>query len=72
MRLIIEILIEKLHRHIFDSYYRQDYEIGFKAWCIIRFYDLAVFLFPNWRFELTSYFKKAQRYERYCKTDLTK
>jgi len=50
--ILIYIYVEKLHRYVYDNYYRQDYKITFKDKIVILLYDVLLRTFPKFRSQL--------------------
>ena len=49
LKILISLHIEKVHRKIYDTQYRQDYKITWKDKPILRYYSLLFWLIPNFR-----------------------
>jgi len=60
--MIISVWQEKLHRYVFDTYYRQDYAIRGTDYLVIWVYNLLCRVNPNWRYALRSQCKRYRRY----------
>ncbi len=66
MKIIILILIEKLHRYVFDTYYVQNYSITQLDKIVLMLYRYLVFKkYNNWRHDIKAYCKKLIRYDGY-------
>lgn len=65
MNILSAILLERLHRFVFDVYYQQDYTIKKTDRIILWFYHLWCKIHKQWRQDLLRYFGKCDRYLRY-------
>ena len=63
LKYYICVLIEKLHRYVFDNIYVQDHTITVRDSLVILFYDLCIKLYSDYR----RYLKKIDpiKYQRY-------
>jgi hypothetical protein len=59
------VIHEKLHRYVFDKYYKQKYRIHGIDWIVLWFYHWLCEVNYNWRFDLHSQFRKYLRYSDY-------
>lgn len=67
---ILAVIIEKIHRYLYDNVHVQRHDTTFKEWCINKVYDILAFkLLPNWRYILHEYVKtlNVNRYSKYNK-----
>ena len=65
MKIIIAVLIEQIHRYIFDNLYDQKHHFTLRDKIILSFYNQLTNYCNNWRFILHSYnFKRYSDYDR--------
>lgn len=49
MKLLLCLHIEKIHRHVFDKQYKQDYQITILDQPILKYYYFLCWLVPDFR-----------------------
>jgi len=59
------VYIEELHRHVFDTYYIQGYEIKPEDEIVIESYNDLCKKYPRWRSQLKEKFPGYVKYQRY-------
>jgi len=59
------VLIERLHRYVFDCVYIQNYQPNITGWFALWLYNFLVNKNHNWRFDLYKYGRTFVRYSDY-------
>lgn len=62
MKYLKLVFIERLHRHVFDNYYVQNYKIKWTDRIVIKILNTLLKRNHNWRYELGQYSKSFGRY----------
>lgn len=65
---ILSIIIEKLHRFLYDKVFVHNHKTSFKEFCINKIYSILFKILPNWRDVLHEYIKNLN-VNRYSKKD---
>ena len=49
IKIFLCLYIERIHRKVFDNFYKQDYVLTFKDKIILCFYKVLCFVYPDFR-----------------------
>ena len=64
------ILVERLHRYVFGTYYIQNYQIKLLDKIVLKLYNYLVFKrYNNWRHDIKSHCKRFIRYDGFNRLD---
>ena len=63
------VIIEKIHRYVFDTIYVQKHKTTIVDLIVLFVYNKIDMRYPNWRYDLHTYAKSVKRYDSYNRID---